>query len=46
MTFNEHQNDRAKLAELIRSIAHEDINEHLEEFEHKQKKLDPTEMEA
>lgn len=50
MTSNEPKNDRAKLTELIRSIArkvaYEVIDEHLEEYEHKQKKIDPTEMEA
>ena len=50
MSYNEPQNDRARLTELIRSIArevaYEAIDEHLEEFEHKQKKLDPAEMEA
>lgn len=50
MNSKELQSDRAKLVELIRSIAREvaceAIDEHIEEFEHKQKQLDSTEMEA
>lgn len=50
MTNNEIQIDQAKLAELARSITRkvvsEAIDEHLEEFEHKQKKPDPIKMEA
>ena len=50
MSYNEPQNDRTKLTELIRSmareVAYDAIDEHLEEFEHKQKKPDSTEMET
>lgn len=50
MTKPEINTERTELTRLIRSIArevaYEAIYEHLEEFEHKQKKIDPAEMEA
>jgi hypothetical protein len=50
MTEAESKNDRAELTKLMRSIArevaYEALDEHLEEFEHKQKNLDATEMEG
>ena len=50
MTQPQNSNEKAKLTRLIRSIArevtYEVIDEHLEEYGHKPKKLDETEMEG
>jgi hypothetical protein len=50
MTEPESKNNPTELTRLIRSIArevvYEAVDEHLEEYEHKQKKIDATEMEG
>ncbi len=50
MAESEEENQRAKTTRLVRSIAREIANEvieeHLEDYEHKPKKPDQTELEV